>query len=259
MKSRIVTALFDIKRDTKGDGRTLDDYLIWFAKTLQLKCDMTIFIESKFENFVKEIRSQINNNTDIIIQSLDEIPFYNWVNKIEKIINSDYYKSNMKDINRIECYLPEYNLIQYSKFGWLRHAKEKHVDVEYFFWMDAGYSRFFDSFDMKNEWPNSEKSFGENLTILGNYNYVLNFQNMEPSKYMWDNNTMLNGGLFSIHKSLIDFVNNEIEKIFSEMTELKCVNNEQFAIAILAKRYNNLVNVIPFSFNGHNQLFLNFL
>ena len=39
MTSLIVTALFDINRSTKGDGRTIEDYLNWFEKTLNLKCD----------------------------------------------------------------------------------------------------------------------------------------------------------------------------------------------------------------------------
>ena len=30
MTATIVTALYDINRDKKGDGRTFDEYLTWF-------------------------------------------------------------------------------------------------------------------------------------------------------------------------------------------------------------------------------------
>jgi hypothetical protein len=40
--------------------------------------------------------------------------------------------------------MPEYNLIQYSKFGWLEEAiQENPFDTSSFFWIDMGISRFF--------------------------------------------------------------------------------------------------------------------
>ena len=52
MDTLITTALFDIKRDNHGDGRTIDDYLSWFGKTLKLKCDMIIYTEERFKDFI---------------------------------------------------------------------------------------------------------------------------------------------------------------------------------------------------------------
>jgi hypothetical protein len=34
MSTTIVTAFFDIGRNTRGDGRTIDEYLQWIKRTL---------------------------------------------------------------------------------------------------------------------------------------------------------------------------------------------------------------------------------
>jgi len=154
MRIKCVTALFDIQRDKLGDGRTIKDYLTWFKKTLDLKCDFVVYTEKRFEEFVIETRSSSEFATEIIIQRLDEVPFYHKREIINEIINSDYYKSKMTDISRIECYLAEYNVIQFSKFGWLRDTVIRHTNLDFVFWMDAGCSRFFDDFDINLRWPN---------------------------------------------------------------------------------------------------------
>ena len=59
MRAMITNALFDIGRQTRGDGRSVDQYLQWFEKTLQVKCDMTIYTEEIFKNFVELYRSKI--------------------------------------------------------------------------------------------------------------------------------------------------------------------------------------------------------
>ena len=51
-----VTAFFDIQRSERGDGRTIEEYLVWIQKTLQLNCNLYVFTESKFENFFRENR-----------------------------------------------------------------------------------------------------------------------------------------------------------------------------------------------------------
>jgi hypothetical protein len=241
MKVRIITALFDIKRDTKGDGRGIEDYLNWFKETLKLKCNMTIYTEERFKSFVEENRKNINYDTDIIIQKLEEIPFYKWKNKIAELINSDYFKSKMRDLNRIECYLPEYNIIQYSKFGWLEQAIEKNED-DYFFWMDAGCSRFFGNFDTNSIWPDTNKLDINKFTIQGNSNYVNFFHNLNIEEYIWDNNCVLVGTLFGGGRQIIKKLNNDINDIFNFFITKNCINNEQFALAIFAKQNPDIMD-----------------
>lgn len=254
MKVRIITALFDIKRDENGDGRKIEEYLSWFKDTLKLKCDMTIYTEERFLDFVNLNRSG-EFETDIIIQKLETVPFYNKRNVIEEIITSEDYKSKMRDTNRIECYLPEYNIIQYSKFGWLKEACDKNVHHDYFLWMDAGCSRFFSGFDTNNEWPSKYKIDTEKFTIQGNSNYIRMFDTLNVDEYIWDNNCVLVGTLFGGGRQIIQKLYKEINQIFDSMVELNCVNNEQFALALFAKKNPEIMNTIVHLDGTHLPLF----
>jgi hypothetical protein len=254
MTSLIVTALFDINRSTKGDGRTIEDYLNWFEKTLNLKCDFIIFTEHKFENFIKEKRKHSDNKTFIITQKLEDIPFYHQRDNIISILSSPLFRSKINDLSRIECYLPEYNIIQYSKFGWLKISSEK-LEYDNYLWMDAGCSRFFEDFDLNKSWPDYLKLEKNKITIQGNNNYVTGFEKMIPDEYIWDNNSMLVGTLFGGNKYSINILYNSILNLFERYYNNGCINNEQFLLAILAKENNELFN-IKYSLNsGHLPLF----
>ena len=52
----IIIAFFDINREKKGDGRSINEYLKWIKKTLQLNCNMFIITERKFIDFMKKNR-----------------------------------------------------------------------------------------------------------------------------------------------------------------------------------------------------------
>jgi len=243
MRALIITALFDIKRDMSGDGRTLDDYLSWFGKTLQLNCDMMVFTESKFVDFVQESRKDSPNKTFLFVQKFEEIPFYPNNERMKDILNSDYFKARMKDLNRIECYLSEYNMIQYSKFGWLEIATQEHSDYDYYFWMDAGCSRFFGEFDLNKSWPNFDNIKTDKVTIQGNENFTRMFGSMVVDDYIWDNNSMLVGTLFGANAQNVERLHDDISQIFDYCVMSGCVNNEQFALAIGAKQNPDLFDI----------------
>jgi hypothetical protein len=254
MRVKCVTALFDIKRDKLGDGRKIEEYLSWFKETLKLKCDMTVYTEKRFVNFVKENRNS-EYLTEIVTQKLEDVPFYDKKDIIKNIINSDSYKSKMKDPNRIECYLPEYNIIQYSKFGWLKQTCENSQYHDYFFWMDAGCSRFFDGFDINAEWPDKSKIKIDKFTIQGNSSYTSMYDILDVKEYIWDNNCVLVGTLFGGGKKIIGKLYQEVYQIFDSMVELNCVNNEQFALTLFAKNNPEITNTIVHLDGSHLPLF----
>lgn len=255
MKTEVITALFDIGRENIGDGRTMQDYLTWFEKTLSLNTTMTIFIEEQFYDFVSERRKP--ENTQIIIQNLNEIPFYHWKNKIEEIISDDFFKSKMADLKRIECINPLYNVIQYSKFGWIKSAIELNkFQSEYYMWMDAGCSRFFGNSDISIPWPNVSKLNVDKFLIQGNQNTGKYFPNLDIENYIWDNNCTLVGTLFGGGKTLMLDIHEKINQIFKEeMINKNCVNNEQFALSILLEKNPEIFNVVILLDRTHLPLF----
>lgn len=252
MSTTIITALFDINRQNfKNQNlalKSIEDYLPWFKKTLQLNCPMVIFTEEKLKEFVLENRPK-NYKTDIIIQKLEEIPYYKYKDQINTIINSREYKSKIQHPDRIECNLPEYSIIQYSKFEWLSIVSEKNpFSTNYFFWMDAGCSRFFYDFNIKKEFPSSKiNSFFENnlknkLLIQGRAD--LGFFDIND-KFIWKSDNLLIGTLFGCHKDFCNLFSKKINFIFeNKMLKNNNLNNEQLALALLWKTEPNLFYVI---------------
>ena len=117
----IVSALFNIERD-RMDGRDWEEYLKWFDVTLQLKCPMVLFVTEDVKEMVESRRKNVP--TEIIVQSVDDIPYYHLKDEIQEILDSGDYKSKMADPNRIECKHAMYSIIQYSKFPWVKKAIE---------------------------------------------------------------------------------------------------------------------------------------
>ena len=82
-KVTIVSALFNIKR-SDVDGRTWDEYLEWFDITLKLKCPMVLFVSADVRDFIERRRTSIP--TEIIVQEIEDIPYYYLKDDIQKTI-----------------------------------------------------------------------------------------------------------------------------------------------------------------------------
>jgi len=241
MTSTIITALYDIGRDKNGDGRTIDQYLNWFAKTLQLNVPMVVYTEEKFKDFVYKNKK---NNLKIIVKPLSEIPYYKYTDKISSILKNTEYKSKIIDPSRVECNLPLYNIIQYSKFDWIVEAiKEKYFDTEYYFWMDAGCSRFFQDVDISNPWPSNYNLLAKDkFNIQGNSN-TLHYNIPDTEKYILDSNCILVGTLFGGSKDVCVDIAKKIKSQFELYLNINIVNNEQIILGYLFKKNPELFNV----------------
>ncbi len=250
----VVTALFDIGREKFGDGRSTDQYLSWFEKTLKLNSRMVVYTEEKFKSFIEERRDP--KHTKIKIQNLEEIPMYKHKEKIGQILRDPVYLSKIKDNSRIECILDLYNVIQYSKFGWIQEEIREGTNSDFYFWMDAGCSRFFSDADLSQSWPNLKKIDPDKFIIQGNINTSQIYPSMDIEKYKWDNNCILVGTLFGGKGDVVSRVSDLIIKIFEEeMLEKGIVNNEQIALAIIFKRNPELFSAYINLNGGHLPLF----
>ena len=239
----IVTALFNIERE-QMDGRDWDEYLKWFTVTLQLKCPMTIFVTKDLADFVKEKRGKLP--TAIILQDVEEMPYYHLKGQIQEILDSEEYKKNMADPGRIECKHAMYSVIQYSKFQWIKSAIEinKH-ESDYYFWLDAGGSRFFEGYDLNKPYPSdsameSLESMGESYLVQMNCDYYDDLYNADKLSldYLWDNRSYVLGSMFGGHKNALPDLCQKVEDVLTDdMIANGNVNNEQIALGYLVKEY----------------------
>ena len=240
-KVTIVSALFDIDR---VDGRKWDEYLKWFDITLKLKVPMILFLTEDLKEFVEERRHEIP--THIVVQTVEDIPYYHLKDTIQEILDTDEYKEKMSDPNRIECKQSMYSVIQYSKFPWLTQAAQLDpYQSDYFIWLDAGGSRFFDGYDLTQEYPSKEAlesldAMGDSFLLQMNTEYYTDLSNATelPLDYLYDNRSYVLGSMFGGHKKAIFRVCDMVDDILmNEMIAKNSVNNEQIALGYLIKKY----------------------
>jgi hypothetical protein len=238
----IVSSLFNIRREGM-DGRTWDEYLKWFDITLKLKCHMVLFISEDLREFVEERRRNIP--TKIIVQSIEEMPYYNLKDQLDSIIQSKEYKEKISDPDRIECQHSMYSIVQYSKFKWLERSVEENVfNSKFFFWMDAGASRFFENFDLNIEYPSLNaiealNGMGDKFLIQMNMEYYKDLANADTLsiEYLLDNRSYVLGSMFGGGKNSLLKVATDIENILlNQMIANGFVNNEQIALGYLVKQ-----------------------
>lgn len=234
----IVTAFFDIQRDTKGDGRTIEEYKSWIKHTLQLNCNLFIVTEEKFKDFFIENRPPLYK-THIVIMEFKDLYFYKYYDRMKEIIESDEYKKRIAYPNRVECVLPEYNIIQYSKFHCLKMAIDANpFSSDNFFWLDAGASRFFSNMDISRPFPQTN---GLQLIKQSQDKFICQCRPdldsyMFDDTFIWKADNLIYGGMFGGTPKIIEFIFFHLDHVFSLlMLANGNVNNEQLALAIIFK------------------------
>jgi len=235
----MVTAFFDIHRDTKGDGRTLDEYMQWIEKTLQLNCNLFIVTEAKFVPFMIAKRPSCYA-TYILEDTLENASYYKYLPRMKEILESDTYKQRIAYPNRVECVLPEYNVIQYSKFGWLEQAMRLNpFHTDHFFWMDAGISRFFGNMDITLPYPRDIHTDQFIIQLREDlWSYVID------DSFLWKADNLFKGGMFGGNAKIVSDIGKKVEKEFQIMLSHEQMNNEQLAIALVWKKYPELFYLV---------------
>lgn len=258
----LITALYDINRHKYNNQelalKTLDDYLPWFKITLQLNCDMIIYTEEKIKDFIIQHRPK-KYKTKIIVTKLKDVPYYKYKYRIETVLKSSDYKSKMKDLNRIECNLPEYTIIQYSKFEWLRNAIDINpFDNKYFFWIDAGCSRFFENFNLQNQFPGPKTS-----ELLKNIEDKFFCQTrldinrtIKIPNFFYTSHNLIYGTLFGGNKNIISFMADSVKYVFEDLLKKNIVNNEQLVLAYIYDKCPNNFHIYMNTTNTHLPFFL---
>ena len=257
----IVSALFNIERE-RMDGRDWDEYLKWFDVTLQLKCPMVLFITEDIKELVEEKRKGLP--TEIIVQSVDDIPYYHLKDEIQEILDSGDYKSKMADTNRIECKHAMYSIIQYSKFPWVKKAIELNPHgSDYFFWLDAGGSRCFEDYDLTQNYPSAEAKkaldeMGDSFLVQMNTEYYTDLANAKTlsTDYLYDNRSYVLGSMFGGHKkSLFRVCDMVHDVLMNDMIANNTINNEQIALGYLMKKYPDEFSLYERTNQKHMALF----
>lgn len=153
----VVTALYDTGRgsSTDGDGRTFEWYLENFAKTLTLNVPMVVFVDPAQADFVKQHRAGMP--THLICEPFSKAPCFNRLSQIAQVLKSPDWRPHIQLPGNLENRLPTYNVVIWSKFGWMKRAITMNTfRSRLFFWLDAAINRFFGpTMNPRLAWPHS--------------------------------------------------------------------------------------------------------
>ena len=266
MKVTLVSALFDINR---VDGRKWEEYLKWFEITLKLRVPMVLFLDRDMQEFIDERRGDLFSKneylkTQTLYQTVEDIPYYGLKDQIQEILDSDQYKKDMADPERIECKQAMYPIIQYSKFPWLTQAAAMNPHKsDYFFWLDAGGSRFFEDYDLTQNYPSEEAKkaldeMGDSFLVQMNTEYYTDLANAKTlsTDYLYDNRSYVLGSMFGGHKkSLFRVCDMVHDVLMNDMLANNTINNEQIALGYLIKKYPDEFSLYERTNQKHMALF----
>jgi hypothetical protein len=236
----IVTAFFDINRAENGDGRTIEEYLQWIHETLKLNCQLYVVTEQKYASFFASHRP-LSYPMTLKIIDFKESHYYRYYEQIKSILSSEKYKKKIAYPNRVECILPEYSILQYSKFHYLQMAiKDNPYCSEFFFWMDAGASRFFDNLDLSLPYPSTQgqkRLYNHRDKFVAQQRHDLLHYHLDEH-FIWKADNLIYGGTFGGYFPVVQMVSQAVEEMFmKEMLEKDNVNNEQLALALVWKTH----------------------
>ena len=266
MKVTLVSALFDINR---VDGRKWEEYLKWFEITLKLRVPMVLFLDRDMQEYIDERRGDMFSEneylkTQTLYQTVEDIPYYELKDQIQEILDSDQYKKDMSDPERIECKQAMYPIIQYSKFPWLTQAAAMNPHgSDYFFWLDAGGSRFFEVYDLTQNYPSEEAKkaldeMGDSFLVQMNTEYYTDLANAKTlsTDYLYDNRSYVLGSMFGGHKkSLFRVCDMVHDVLMNDMIANNTINNEQIALGYLIKKYPDEFSLYERTNQKHMALF----
>jgi preprotein translocase subunit Sec61beta len=241
MSVTFVTALYDIGRETNGDGRPFSEYLAWIKDTLKIPVNWLVYVDKENVDRIKDMDPHHEDYKFTVIEKpLPSISYYQYRDRIKKIIESPEYKAKMRDTNRVECRLPLYPVVNFTKYELMDISAYKNpYKTQYFFWIDAGLSRFFNAeelaqpFIMPKMVPKKvfiQKVFKDNYDVL---------------KYAhWDNHSTLFGGFFGGDKTAVRNLSRKMKGVFHEMIRNGASNNEQVGMQVLLAKEPSLFHVL---------------
>ena len=159
----------------------------------------------------------------------------------------------VREKNRVECRLPLYNIVQYSKFGLLRRAATADpFGSHFFFWLDAGAGRWLAPFEaLVPQWPDPAKLAPLKPGLLQIQALVpepwpaCNATAAGEAEHLWGNLSYLVGTFFGGDRAALERTDGRLLALFEEMLAAGRMNNEQIALWVLRCRHVDEFTVFP--------------
>lgn len=221
---------------------------------------MVVYVDNaEHASFVAERR--LGMPTRIITLPLRKIKFYKLRHMVEHIQQSSTWRNNTKYLGRLENQLPMYIVIIFNKFAFMEEvARVNPFNSNYFWWLDAGLSRFWEpEIALKQSpWPNMTRvqqldPKGDRVFLKKDVDDETHY-NVPVTTREEVYNFLCGGGngflatMFGGTKVALEWLLADVEDfLFSEMLPMEAVGNEQMYMYILYSRNKDRIAAIPSS------------
>jgi hypothetical protein len=149
----IVTAFYDIDRaNWISHSRSTEEYFRCFKLLCQLKNNIIVFTQKKYEIIFNEIQLEIKNNLYIFYDD-DIINDSIYMDKIIQVQNNINYIKGIKNRNCPEYWNAQYVLINFLKSQFCINAIEKFENIDDIVaWVDFGYVKKESQIPISKTW-----------------------------------------------------------------------------------------------------------
>ncbi len=254
----LVTGLWDIKRDSLGDGwnRSYNYYLDKLKQLLDVENNMIIFGDSELKDFVFKHRD--NSNTLFVEKHLDWFKNNDYFNLIQKIrTNPKWYQQVGWLEESTQAKLEYYNPLVMSKMFLLHDAKIMDpFDSEYMFWIDAGLTNTVHSgyFTHDKVFDNLPKYISKFSFVCFPYETTTEIHGFEYNKMLSIAGAKVNkvarGGFFGGPKETIRDLNGIYYNLLLSTLNEGYMGTEESIFSIICYKHSDLVNYFEIDGNG---------
>lgn len=250
MKPLIITALYDIGRsDWKDFAMSYHTYLHWMYNTLQLNCEMVIFTEPKFEERIKEMRSEIDPTgemTHYVINHMEDLEAYKkWNGPLTQLMSSEDFKSRRHFDNVPEMNHPLYNIVMFNKVFFLKEALKLKHDATHLLWLDAGGIR--ESISTKN-WPNIDKLDSSKIM---QFSHNVPFDVPDPEWHSFSQVRHIQGTAFICPSHMIDWYIAEINNTIHDCINQGYIGSDEKVFDLTYLKNPNRFNLVKQSWREY--------
>lgn len=216
------TALFNLSRE-EYDGRSINSYLDWLKRTIHAVPNLIVFHDGTCDPIVENI-----SGCKFIKIDKSDLKFFGFQSALISMLKNFTPESK----NDLTFRLPEYALMQYSKFE-LGQIVAKSTKCTSLLWIDAGVSRFMDpkvKVPMELIKLNSEYLIRSGIDCLFEIDLRRNvnwFKLRIRGAEFGTCRRIISGTSFWINSSVIDKIENDIYSEVGNLIDSNKWDNEQ--------------------------------
>lgn len=229
-KLQVYTSLFDIGRD-QVDNRSIANYKNWLMATIKLFPGIMVFHDGTCDGLVSK-------DSHLVKVKKKDLRFFSFLPNVNQI----FEKFSPQSPNDVTFKLPEYSLVQYSKFDLALRALEI-SGADSVLWVDAGISRFMNSIDSNLLEMNVGKLLTQEFDFMFEINLRknINFKNLKiESPIPGSCGRVISGTSFWIRGNSAKRLVDDTQNLLNIWRSNFIWDNEQVALRTLFESPSNL-------------------